>query len=464
MNDFFAPHSPLSSHNVDDVLSINLKDNVHSEAAPPACPAIAACAGSDLSKCQPNQWTGVVQNIIRCLTADELKNLRLVGSKEVAHLDLADPSLTSHLQLRMDRASFFKADNRMPNDRVRKWLVNRRRLVIDDVKANICTNRVAHLMDNGYLDSVSELVVFDCRVHHDVISILAELPNLESLRLADHEDCREEGLEELESIVASVGRMSPSMKHLDVEFDSTVHGSRLSFLERLPRLARLRLRGFDLSDGINYMGGLGSLTSLHLCHGNFYSSPNNDVGEKDLLNLMGLTNLRQIHLEGFDSLSNVGLEPFCTASSSVERLVLKHCQELSERCLLSVGSMVNLRSVHIVNSACDDTVIFGAEGLHNLNSLSSLKSLSLFYVLEVDDLSNLTLLWGLDSLETLNIAVEEEINAEEFSILCDSILLTFASLRKLRIFSEDGMSHTFHRGTLEVEFATFNFGDLVYLD
>eukprot|EP00585_Thalassiosira_rotula_P002605 CAMPEP_0196137876 /NCGR_PEP_ID=MMETSP0910-20130528/5712_1 /TAXON_ID=49265 /ORGANISM="Thalassiosira rotula, Strain GSO102" /LENGTH=481 /DNA_ID=CAMNT_0041398397 /DNA_START=384 /DNA_END=1829 /DNA_ORIENTATION=+ len=467
-------------HSTNEVATTTKADN-NALPSPPSssCPAIAACVRISNCHLRPNQnqWTGIIQNIVRGLTADELKKLRLVGSKEMQHLDLADPSLTCHLPLRMDRASFFKAGNgnghgacRMPNDRVRKWLADRRRLVIDNdvdntaTNTKICPTRVANLIHDGYLNSVSELVIFDCHDHRNIIAELAQLPNLDSLRLADHEDSEEERLEELESIMACVGRMPTSLKFLDVEFDCTVHGSRLSFLERLHELTHLRLRGFDLSDGINYMRGCRSLTSLHLCHGNFYSSPSNDVNEKDLLNLMGLTKLRHVHLEGFDALSKIGLAPFCTSSSCVERLVLKHCQEMSEECLQSLGRMVHLESLHIVHSAYDDTVLFGMKSLRHLNALSSLKSLSLFYVLGNEDLSNLRVLRDLDSLETLNIAVEDEIDSEGLDLLCNSVLLGFASLRKLRIFSEDGPRQTHHKGKLEVEYSTFNFGDLVDLE
>ena len=254
----------------------------------------------------------------------------------------------------------------------------------------------------------------------------------------------------------------PSLKHLDIEFDCTVHGSRLSFLEKLHDLEPLRLRGFDLSDGINHVRALTALNRLHLCHGNFYSSPSNDVNEKNLLNLMGLTNLQHVHLEGFAGLSNIGLKLLCTTAASVKGLILKHCQYLGEECLPSIGRMVQLNSLHIVQSAYDDTRIFGMDNLRHLNALASLKSLSLFYAL--GNLSDLRVLWGLVSLEALNIALEDEIDLEDLNHFCHSILPAFVSLRKLRIFSENGMKYTCHRGTLDVEYSTFNFGDLVKLE
>ncbi|KAL7531871.1 hypothetical protein ACHAXR_006272 [Thalassiosira sp. AJA248-18] len=419
--------------------------------APCACAAAIAAAG----QVSPSQWTDILKHVVQYLTADEFKSLRLVGGKDM--LNLSDPSLTCHLHLRMDTAPFFSNDARITWANVRKWLTNRRCLVINNVDSKLNTNRVAYMVAKGYLDSVSQLIVFDCHAHHAIIALLSQLPNLESLVLAD-QGSEEQVLDDLESAVACVGKMS-SLKHLDIEFDCTVNGSRLSFLRNLQGLEHLRLRGFDLSDGIPCMRGLRSLNSLHLCHGNFYSSPSNDINEKDLLTLMGLAKLRHVHLEGFDCLSAIGLKPFCTTPVSVERLVLKHCQDLSESCIPSIGRMEHLNSLHIVHSAYDDVPVLSKESLHHLNALTSLRSLSLFYIL--GDLADLKVLWGLTSLETLNIALEDDI---DFEHLCQSILPSFVSLRKLRIFSEDGTNYTCHHGNLEVEYAAFNFGDLVYLE
>lgn len=220
----------------------------------------------------PHQWTDVIQY----LTADELQALRLVGNRGM-HLE--DPALTCHLQLRMDKAPFFLQTTPTLHhrstllDEAKKWLTNRRRLVIDDASAKICPHRVAYLLSNGYMNHVSQVVIFDCHAHRAIFSLLAQLPNIESLKLASHASEQDEGvLDELEGIVSSIDVIR-SLKHLDIEFDCVIHGSRLSFLRKLPGMQNLRLRGFDLSDGISSMSGLRELKSLHLCHGNFYSSP-----------------------------------------------------------------------------------------------------------------------------------------------------------------------------------------------
>mmetsp|Transcript_38810 Transcript_38810/g.66241 ORF Transcript_38810/g.66241 Transcript_38810/m.66241 type:complete len:430 (-) Transcript_38810:108-1397(-) len=416
----------------------------------PAVPVADRTAAIHLS---PHQWSDIVQY----LTAEELKALRLAGSRDVP---LADPSLTCHLQLRMDKAPFFSANDMFLVSQARKWLTNRQALVINDVAPKICPNRVAYLVGNGFLDSVSQIVIFDCHLHRVLFSLLSQLPNLESLRLASHASDQGKLLDDLEAMVANVGKML-RLKKLDIEFDCVIHGSRLSFLRKLHSLEHLRLRGFDLSDGITSMGGLIKLNYLHLCHGNFYSSPSNDVNEKDLLNLMALTNLKQVHLEGFDALSDIGLKAFSNKSASIQNLGLKHCQDLSEECLPSLGQMTHLTSLHFVNSAYDEVPIFDDECLHYLNALVKLESLSLFYVLE--DLSDLRELWGLESLQTLNIAFDETMTIDAVQKLCQTISPIFGSLQKLRIFSEEGMNSSFRIGAIQVEFAPFTFGDLVYL-
>ncbi len=400
-----------------------------------------------------HEWS----DIVRYTTAEDLKSLRLVGSKD---MHLSDPSLTSHLSLRMDKAPFFSTNNSHTVDQIRRWLTNRRTLVINDVHSKICPSRVTYLVRNGFLDSVSDIIVMDCHFHLNIISILSHLPNLESLKLVDRGN--EEVLEGLEAILTHVGRIT-SLQHLDIEFDCVISGSRLSIISEMRNLNYLRLRGFDFSDGIHYMSELNSLETLHLCHGNFYSSPSNDVNEKDLLHLMDMTSkIEQVHLEGFDSLSNIGLKVFNKSPNSLRRLVLKHCQELSKDSLPCIGRMNHLESLHIVNSAYDDAPIFESEDLEHLNSLVGVKSLSLFYVLE--DVGHLRALWGMESLEILNIALEDNPDEEDVEDICLTVLSSCVKLKKLRIFSEDGMAYSYQRGGLEIEHGSFNFGDQVFLD
>lgn len=408
---------------------------------------------SPLSDLSNDQW----MDIIQYLGADDFKALRLAGNKAMC---LADPKLTSHLQLRIDRVPFFcENDIQFSDEFVRQWLVNRNRLVINDVNAKMSPTRVAYLVANGFLDSVTEVIVHDCHHHRAIIEVLSNLPAVSSLMLIDQGDQREV-IGELEAIISHVANMR-SLTTLDIEFDTVVHGSRLSYLAGLQELRHLKVVGFDLSEGISYLGGQISLETIHLCHGNFYSSPNDDVNEKHLTDLIGLSKVRHLHLEGFDCLTGVGLAPF-SAHGSVRDLVLKHCQELSSECLTSVGRMTNLNSLHFVLGSCDDIDVFDRESLQHLNTLSALKSLSLFYVL--GDPTDLTALPGLTSLETLNIAFDETINDDEVEYLCTAILQTFPSLQKLRIFSDDSMDYSFQFCGLDVEYATFNFGDLVHLD
>jgi len=420
-----------------------------------------------LTRLPSHQW----KEIIDFLTVEDFKALRLTGSKALHNL--TDPLFTSHLQLRMDKASFFFDGNNYSEQEVRRWLSKRTRLVINDGNANISTRRVAYMVQHGFLDSVTDIIAANCHCHSEVLQQLAMLPNVKSLKILDSgapsDDEDDEGeqssiasldgnLDELETIIEVIGNMT-SLTSLDIEFDTVVSGSRLTFLRRLVNLKYLRIRGFDLSEGISNMAGLTKLETLHLCHGNFYSSPNDDVNEKDLMFLVGLQHITSLHLEGFDCLSGVGMSPF--VSNSITDLVLKHCEESSEDCLSSIGRMTKLKSLHMINSECDDAPIFGSEDLHHLNTLSELKALSLFYVFE--EPGDLSCLKGLTALEILNLAYEYPMEDEELEEVIIPLLSTFPHLRKLRIFSPDGMAYSLNNGSLEIEFSSYSFGDLVDL-
>lgn len=405
---------------------------------------------SHLSQLSKDQWT----ELIRYLGPDDLHALRLAGGRATG---LADPRLTSHLPLRLDRAVFCCRDAPPCSEEyMRRWLEQRERIIIHDANVKLSADR---LVAHSLLDSVTELRVYDCHRHRKMIEALSSLPNLTSLMLIDHGDQRE-ALDELEGILCHVGKMH-RLTTLDVEFDAVVHGSRLSFLRGLPDLVHLRLVGFDLSSGLSSLRGLAGLTTLHLCHGNLYSSPQEDAHEKDLMDLTGLTAVKNLHLEGFDELKGIGLCPFIS-SRLLRDLAFKHCQELNPECLAAISQMTHLTSLHFVMSSCDDVDVFHRDTLQLLNTLSVLKSLSLFYVLDAP--TDIRAMLGLTSLEALNVAFEETLTNEEVEELCAHALHTFPSLKRLRIFSEDGMECSLKYDRLTVESASFSFGDLVYLD
>lgn len=417
---------------------------------------------SPLMRLPTSQWS----DVINYLTADDLKSLRLIGSREP---QLSAPSLTSHLQLRMDRASFFLRDVEFTELETGKWLANRQRLVIKNAHAPICLRRVAYLIYRGYLNSITHIIVHDCHAHAHIVALLTTLPNVQCLKLIDQGNPEEISnvriRNDIEHMVAAVGKMS-SLEALDIEVDCVISGRHLMFLQYLNGLKHLRLRGFDLSRGIENIAHLTGLTSLHLCHGNFYSAPEEDVNEEDLLHLMQLKSIQNLHLEGFDCLGETGMKPF-SPSTIMKNLTLKHCQEMSQDCLRSVGKMTSLESLHLVNSAWDDIDIENFESEHwvHLNELYNLKRLSLFYVLV--DQYDLLDLSGLTSLQTLNIAFHDNMDQDAFEELCQNILPKFPCLTKLRIFSDEGgmdMEYTVKRGNIEIEFSSFNFGDEVVLD
>jgi len=413
------------------------------------CIAEMRCISEDLI------WT----NIISYLDVDDFKALRLSSKL----LGLTDPKFGSHLTLRIDKVPFF-CDNDLRNfteEMIHKWLFKRTKLIINDRHVKLSAIAIDYLVSHGFLDSITNVAVYDSHCHRPAIEHLTRLPNLQSLKLVDQ--CEEESseTEELESILLNVRNMSSStLLNLDVDFDSVLSGTRLSFLRGLDKLNHLRLRGFDLSDGLCNLSSLNNLETLLLCHGNFFSSPDDDVNEKDLTDLVGLRKLTTVHLEGFDCLSGIGLAPFCTIG--LKSLVMKHCQELSEECFPTLGKMTSLNALHIVNSACDDVNPIPRDKLEHLNTLSELNCLSLFYTL--DDPADLQVLLGLSSLETLNLAFEEDLDSEELEVLCTILVQNIPSLKLLRMFSENhDMEYDFEYLGLQVECCQFRFGDLVFV-
>jgi hypothetical protein len=326
------------------------------------------------------------------------------------------------------------------------------------------------------LDDVVDIVVYDCRLHsRAVVALLGRASNLVSLTLYDHggDEYDVRGIEELEWMLARLGSYVVDLSRLAIEFEyRLVGGTRLSFLRCMRKLEHLRLRGFDLSDGMSNLSSLTSLGSLHLCHGNSNAIPNNDVDEGRLLCLVGMaSNLRRVHLEGFEGLSHVGLRPFLDVSSSIDSLVLRHCRGIDGDALGSFGRSKHLTSLHIARGPCDDEATFGPKDLRGLNSLHRLRCLSLVYVL--GDASDLWSLRGLTSLEYLNVAIVNDAGMaldsseddDRWRELCRSrIVPAFPSLRRLRILAGgcNVAARTCRYGRLDVEFAAHNHDDLTF--
>jgi len=399
-------------------------------------------------------WT----NIISYLEVDDFKALRVGVGAGLDH-----PKFGSHLALRIDKVPFFCQNDfcNFDEEFARKWLYKRKKLVINQsgVNCQLEPRAVDYLVSRGFLDSITSVVVYDSLCHRRAIEKLMKMPNLKSVKLVDQNDEESSEREKLESMLLHVANTS-SLTDLDVEFDRVLSGTRLSFLRGLDKLKHLRLQGFDLSNGLCNLAPLSNLETLNLCHGNFYSSPDTDVNEKDLTDLVGLHKLTTVHLEGFDCLSGIGLAPFC--SKGLRSLVLKHCQELSEDCLPVLGTMTCLNALHFINSVCDDVNPITSDKLGHLNFLVELKCLSLFYTL--DDPSDLQVLLGLVSLETLNLAFEGDLDNDEMEELCNILIQNIPSLKLLRVFSEDqDMEYNFKHGGLQVECSQFQFGDLVFV-
>ena len=150
-------------------------------------------------------------------------------------------------------------------------------------------------------------------------------------------------------------------------------------------------------------------------------------------------------------------------------MILKHCQDLSPGVMAEVARMPYLKNFHLVYCEVDSMPILEDTDLQHLNSLD-LERLSLFYT--IDDVTDLKVLWGLDNLVTLNIALDE-VDDEVNDYLRTWIVPTFSRLRKLRIFAEGSIDEMMDGLTMgaderirdvEVERGRFEFGDLVNLD
>ena len=163
-------------------------------------------------------------SIIEYLESDDLKNLRLASSKNIA---LCNPLFTSHLPLVIDRVPFFGSDTRSLKYII-SWLYNRRRLVINGRSKNIHPLRVASLVKSGVMNSITEIVINDCSCYRSTIFSLAKLPNLKHMKLLD--ECPsadviyhrgkyyDRVVEETTAIVESL-KSSTKLETLDIEFD-----------------------------------------------------------------------------------------------------------------------------------------------------------------------------------------------------------------------------------------------------
>eukprot|EP00956_Cyclotella_meneghiniana_P021979 scaffold40799_cov31-Cyclotella_meneghiniana.AAC.7 len=387
-----------------------------------------------------HQWT----SIISYLEHDDLKSLRLAGSKQ-AGLLFGSPLLTSHLPLRLDRVNFFtpQPDPKRHRRYVAQWLFNRKRIIIADRTQSIQSSPVASLVKHGYMKAVTELDISHCSFYRSIITHLVKLPNLKDLKLSDTHNLRahvryggknyDAVIRETTAIVECLQNMK-QLESLDIEFDGLVDGKCLSVLREMKNLRSLRLRGFDFSSGIEHVHSLDDLEHLHLCHGNTRCTPDNAVPPEAFLSLEFLSKLKTIHLENIDNLSNEQICPL-THFKSTNSLTFKHCQAMNGNALESIGNMTSLQELHFVNCASDDTRIFETEQLAHLQNLKHVKTLSLLFVMidpyDILDLS------GMDSLETLNIGLLTTITKKEFDIMCLRFMPLLPKLKRLRIYGAD---------------------------
>ena len=114
----------------------------------------------------------LIVNTIKYLDSDDLKSLRLSGNKSMC---LSDPRLTSHLHLRMDKVPFFCENNlNFSEEYIQQWLYNRSTLVIkNDEKVNWSASRVTYLVSNGFMDSVTDIIIHNCERYSLNLSYLS---------------------------------------------------------------------------------------------------------------------------------------------------------------------------------------------------------------------------------------------------------------------------------------------------
>lgn len=427
-------------------------------------------------------------SIFEYLEPDELQNMRLAGSKDLV---FHDPLFTSHLPLRMDLATFFrenKDETRASLRIIKRWLYNRKSLVIGSRVAHIHPGRVASMIKLGFMNSVEEIVVLNCAFHRKVIAELIKLPNLTAIKLDDElpSVClmqkkgryHEAVLRETTGIVNSLKNLT-KLEVLDIELDCTVMGRHLSVLQDMKNLRSLSLRGFDLSEGIEHIHSLTELENLHLCHGNTCQAIESRVPVDAFLALNDLKKLKTIYVEAMDCMTHEQIKPLCQFGKATS-LTFKHCQEISGETLSSISNMTSLQALHFVNCATDECEPWESEHLVHLQNLKGLKTLSLMFVmLDHFDILDLE---GLDELETLNIGLHDIMSKKEFDILCLTILPILPALKHLRIFftEKESMSNlvgaifedrpeyknadTLRCGQWQIDFKVFDVGTYPEID
>jgi hypothetical protein len=288
------------------------------------------------------------------------------------------------------------------------------------------------------------MVITNCSHYRQTIKQLSRLPNLKYLKLYDRYPflalIDKKGVY-YESVVKATTEIVGSLMNvitletLDIEFDCMVSGNLLAVLRNMHELRSLRLRGFDLSKGLEHLHGLTNLEHLHLCHGNTCCSSEDLIppGALDTLPLK-LRKLKSIHVENMDCMTHEQIKPICQAKS-VAFLTFKHCQEVPSKVLTDIGTMSPLQELHFINCPTDVNEPFDTDDLECLGNLKNLKILTLMFVLtdEIDILD----LEGCEGLEVLNVGLHEDMTKDEFDKLCTAILPCLPKLKKLRLFGTD---------------------------
>ena len=330
---------------------------------------------------------------------------------------------------------------------------------------------MAALITHGYMKSVTELTVKNCVHHRLTIAQLAQLPNLKHLELSDRHPFAaaidknskyyDSVVQITSAIIDSIATLN-GLETLDIDFGCTVKGTHLSVLQHVRGLRSLRLRGFDLSQGLNHIGKLTYLEHLHVCHGNTLHRSEQTVPSDAFASLpCNLQSLKSIHIENMDNITYEQVKPL-SQMRTITSLTFKHCQEMKGDILPIIGTMSSLQELHIINSPLDSCEAFETEELEQLANLKSLKKLTLMHVL-IDQYDILDL-EGLNELETLNIALDRDMFKEEFDQLITTILPVLPKLERLRIYGMEPVHYDMRCMKYDVDFRFFDVSGSVELD